>query len=507
MIFLPVAQRELMAAARRKSTFRVRVGTAVVASIITFLMLVFVSATGAGQQSGRFVFDVLLGGCHVFAVLSGMLLTADCISEERRDGTLGLLFLTDLGGLDVVAGKFTGLALNAFYGLAAVFPVMAIAWFMGGVTGSEFTRHALAVLNSLFVCTATGLAVSAGQYRQTRAMGFTLALLGFLYVILPMLGAGLGSLGGASGTFDWIRHLSPLSPTTSAGGTNPINDPYWTALAVSHATGWGLLTMAGWTLKRRWRSDRSGLEEAVRRRPLNRDLLERDPIRALMAAERWPVIAVWSMVAIGVLAVLLVRLLYGGQIPAGVLFPFFMLLTLAAKGLLTWEATLFLSEARRTGALDLLLTTPLRDEEILRSQGAHLRNRYLAPLVSIVALDIACGFMGTGFEFYILLAALGTLLQCFAVSRLATWYALTERHPLVAFGKAFSFAVLIPTVLIFLCCPTLVLPPILAAWAGSKLRLPFRDILVGVRSHWQRRDGWMHASSQTPPPLPMNRVP
>ncbi|HQU46125.1 MAG TPA: hypothetical protein PK867_25150, partial [Pirellulales bacterium] len=43
------------------------------------------------------------------------MLTADCISSERREGTLGLLFLTDLRGHDVVLGKLVVAGLGAFY--------------------------------------------------------------------------------------------------------------------------------------------------------------------------------------------------------------------------------------------------------------------------------------------------------------------------------------------------------------------------------------------------------
>jgi len=36
-----------------------------------------------------------------FTLLCGVFLTSDCLSEEKREGTLGLLFLTDLKGFDI----------------------------------------------------------------------------------------------------------------------------------------------------------------------------------------------------------------------------------------------------------------------------------------------------------------------------------------------------------------------------------------------------------------------
>ena len=66
-----------------------------------------------------------------FALLSGLFLTSDCISEEKREGTLGLLFLTDLTGYDVVFGKLAATSLHVFYAMVAIFPVLAIPLLMG----------------------------------------------------------------------------------------------------------------------------------------------------------------------------------------------------------------------------------------------------------------------------------------------------------------------------------------------------------------------------------------
>ena len=63
---------------------------------------------------------VIFGGMGSLALLyclaSGRRSTADCLSEEKREGTLGLLFLTDLTGYDVVLGKLSATSVNAFYG-------------------------------------------------------------------------------------------------------------------------------------------------------------------------------------------------------------------------------------------------------------------------------------------------------------------------------------------------------------------------------------------------------
>lgn len=76
------------------------------------------------------------------------MLTADSLSRERREGTLGFLFLTDLQGY-VVAGKLAGLALIPLHGLLATFPIAALTLCLGGVTAGEFWRTQWVVANTL----------------------------------------------------------------------------------------------------------------------------------------------------------------------------------------------------------------------------------------------------------------------------------------------------------------------------------------------------------------------
>ena len=65
-------------------------------------MLLGLRSGGAGKA----LYTTLTGFAFGLCLLAGVLLTADCLSEEKREGTLGLLFLTDLKGYDVVLGKF-----------------------------------------------------------------------------------------------------------------------------------------------------------------------------------------------------------------------------------------------------------------------------------------------------------------------------------------------------------------------------------------------------------------
>jgi len=73
-------------------------------------------------------------------IVSGLFLTADCLSEEKREGTLGFLFLTDLRGYDVVFGKLVATSLRGFYAMLAALPVMGVTLVLGGITGEQFWK-------------------------------------------------------------------------------------------------------------------------------------------------------------------------------------------------------------------------------------------------------------------------------------------------------------------------------------------------------------------------------
>ena len=60
-------------------------------------------------------------------------MTADCVSREKREGTLGLLFLTPLTVLDVIAGKVAIHALRALTLFLAAMPVLGHPLVFGGV--------------------------------------------------------------------------------------------------------------------------------------------------------------------------------------------------------------------------------------------------------------------------------------------------------------------------------------------------------------------------------------
>src|ERR1700678_3297697 len=150
MTFLPIVERELRIAARLTATYRNRAIAAGVVMFVALVMLVFGMFASSPSRGGAMIFKTLSFLAMLFCLLEGVRKTADCLSEEKREGTLGLLFLTDLKGYDVVGGKLVATSLNAFYGLMAIVPLLAIPLLMGGITNGEFWRTALVLVNTFF---------------------------------------------------------------------------------------------------------------------------------------------------------------------------------------------------------------------------------------------------------------------------------------------------------------------------------------------------------------------
>ena len=170
MHFLPIADRELRVAARRPRTYRSRLMAALAAlGAAGYFFWMFSHAptlTGTGRQ----IFTMLVQFAFVYCLFAGVGGTADCLSSEKREGTMELLFLTHLKGYDIVSGKLLATSLHLIYGMLATVPAFALCLLLGGVqAGASSWRMVLALLNTLFFSLSCGLFISALCREQRRA--------------------------------------------------------------------------------------------------------------------------------------------------------------------------------------------------------------------------------------------------------------------------------------------------------------------------------------------------
>src|SRR5690348_13323226 len=194
MTFLPIVDRELRVAARRHSTYWVRLLLAMASIVIGFFLYL-----GNIHTSRAHLAREIFGGLGflglVYGLASGRRFTADCLSEEKREGTLGLLFLTDLKGYDVVLGKLAANSLDAFYGAIAVLPILAIPLLLGGVTLGELQRMALIAVNALFFSLTLGICISAISRSGRKAAAATFLIILLCSALLPAIGAWINYSG------------------------------------------------------------------------------------------------------------------------------------------------------------------------------------------------------------------------------------------------------------------------------------------------------------------------
>jgi ABC-type transport system involved in multi-copper enzyme maturation permease subunit len=175
---LPVVARELRAESRRPINYGLRVLTAAV--IVSVFAGFTATAKLDASQLGAPLFGVLQWALTLAIWIIVPMMTADCISREKREGTLGLLFLTPLTVLDVMMGKAATHVLRAATLLLASVPVLVLPFVVGGVEWRQVLMAIAMIANALLLGIAAGLYASAkgGSAIQVMVMaeGYALVL-------------------------------------------------------------------------------------------------------------------------------------------------------------------------------------------------------------------------------------------------------------------------------------------------------------------------------------------
>src|SRR3989441_4745192 len=168
MTVLPVMERELRAEARHAFSYWLRTLGALVLLILFAVMMIDAQDNTPGL--GAKLFGNLNTALYTTIWLLVPLLTADCLSRERREGTLGILFLTPLTARAIVIGKGLIHSLRALTMVLAALPVLAIPFLLGGVTWREGLTALLLDLSSVGLALAAGLVASAYCRQWNRAL-------------------------------------------------------------------------------------------------------------------------------------------------------------------------------------------------------------------------------------------------------------------------------------------------------------------------------------------------
>jgi ABC-type transport system involved in multi-copper enzyme maturation permease subunit len=404
MRFLPVVERELRTAARRGHTYWTRFLTVVAAVVISVWVWGWLTADDAPHQRGLMLFQTIAALAFTYSLLAGIGVTADCLSEEKREGTLGLLFLTDLKSYDVVLGKLAATSLNAFFRLFSVFPILAIPLLMGALMFSEFWRMTLVLTNTLFLSLAAGMFVSSISLRDRRAMIGTFLLILAVTAGPPLIGL-IVHLRDQTVPYDasWLLS-SALYPWILSFDLAYKGNPnhFWQAAAVTQLAAWSLLAAAGLIVRRAWQDRPAAGRAALRRERWRawqfghgagraghrRRLLEINPILWRTGRDRLrPVSVLAAQAGLGLAWLWLYRKQGGELLDPTIYFLTAYVLHTVLKLWVASEACRPLAEERRHGTLEMLLSTPLTVDEILNGEMLALQRQFGWPVVLALGAD------------------------------------------------------------------------------------------------------------------------
>jgi len=168
----PVIVREVRVQSRQRFTYTLRMlgAAAVLGALMTYTMTNAL-LPGRGGQIFVYIHCTLLWAIWILVPLS----TADCVSRERREGTLGLLFLTPLKARDIVFAKGLAHGLRALTLWLAALPVMVIPFLIGGLPWQSVVLSC--AINFTFIALALAASVLASSLCTERHRSLVLAMM------------------------------------------------------------------------------------------------------------------------------------------------------------------------------------------------------------------------------------------------------------------------------------------------------------------------------------------
>jgi ABC-type Na+ efflux pump permease subunit len=413
----PVVQREMRETARRPVNHRLRLFSAGVGTLLLWVVLKSVDLPPAATGGWLFGWlHTLLIGLILMIVPA---LTADCIAREKREGTLGLLFLTPMNAGGIVAGKALAHGLRAFTLWLAVVPVLTIPFLTGGVTWFDALSALSVEFCAAVLCLGAGLLASS--LAQRRNAVFMLALvfgafflfavtqLGQLVLIASWRGSGfLGQDDWWSISWDMLALFSGLFNNRGGRGWSsiatfsPVLSDLWkwfclAAPIVALLLFCMIASFSAFRVRRSWQdkipSPRrefllrrycTPVFQRYFRRHMQRTL-DANPIAWLQQYSWKARLSKWGLCLAFVMTVTAAVSIGPDTLGAA---EFLLLLTLA--GIYTFFGVAGFLEEKRSGALELLLITPISVNALIFGRVWGLWKQFLP-----AALILIGGYLGS----------------------------------------------------------------------------------------------------------------
>jgi hypothetical protein len=447
MYVFPLIKRELYVAVRKPTTLWWRLGAGGGAMGGAFWAMMVWGASAS--FSGTFLFRVICVVGIVAVVFAGAACAVDAISLERRDGTLPLLFLTELDAWGVLLGKVAATGAVPFLTLLSMFPSLAICQLIGGLTAGELWSCFLAlVIALLFTLCATLLVSTVARERRTVVLGTTVLLL----VTNPLL-----------------LLYAAMRPGT--GRYMLVGTAYLCVAGL-------FLFVAGVILDRTWRVTNKTQDSNLaigNAPPLSRASLESSPVAWMMLRRgqtRTRVRAIGFCCG-GIVAAWLAAQIARGSNPTTVLCMLLACHMAVLFGILSRTAYAFFNE-QRDGSFELFICTPLVNEDIFRGFARFLLARYRPVLIALTVYDcVLCAMLASGrwprLSSFPIAMALIVWITFGAIRWLGVYRALMMNKPLFSAFATFTRVALFPLILsiFFLFAPRTNYLKVCVFWVGA----------------------------------------
>ena len=391
-LFHPVIWRELSRELRRPGLYTERFFVAVAGSALGMFSVI----TGDPEFH-----QILFLSAGAFASWKTLSLTMSAFAEERRNGTLGLLFLAGLSAWEVFLMKLIGGMARVATHLIGILPFQAFPFLAGGLSAELFFSTIAALVLWVFFVFAAGALGSALCREDEHALAIALLLLGGIGAS-PLVMAYGGAFFSAPSAFsaaavsvDWLwicpGYLAVL--VLDQLQSFPAAEVWDAGLAT---LGWGLalLLVAFRMVRVSGQEDRTVVERfcsrlAARRlgsssvggRRLRSQWLDCDPSAWLVLRDRGAVRLMGMFLGVlGFLAGVFCWFLGTVWLTPGAIYLLAVVCLMGLSWLSLYTVGRRIGEDRRSGVLELLLTTSLSPREIVEGQRRGVR-RMFRPVV------------------------------------------------------------------------------------------------------------------------------
>lgn len=415
MVCLPLLERELRVALRVQKPAQARLKIAAVAAAGSTLILL--SGAFLGGRQGKLLGQlVCLAGAY--CILRTPQLTAGLLAEERRNQTLGLLYISGLSIWEVFASKFLVAALIAFTYLLALVPMMALPFLTGGVSFELFLATAAGLPTLMLFVLSMSLLASVLARDETGAIALCFVLITVICSITPaIVFAQSHFAANSSPSTHWLLLSPAFGPRLVWRGLRTGFDAaaqagFWRNIVVTLAWSVVALGTAGALFRRVWRemehegdsaSWRQRIDSWVhgsrqRRRRLAQQWLDLNPYAWAASRDRQPATLAWMLISGIVLLWLLCWACWPAAWPSVAnSFITATVLNSVVAWLRRHTAAETLGLDRRDGAFEVLLSTPLTPSEIVQGSLTAIRIHFhrLATLVLVLNAVLLIGCLAT----------------------------------------------------------------------------------------------------------------